>query len=104
MQFSNLSIAVLSALLSTAVALPATETSSVGAPSPTPKLPASGFEFKDVQVHCPDADHQKYYMQCYNDNAPKQCDPMKDEPSRHMCRQLWEIMCAQRNECPVSQN
>ncbi|KAI1214624.1 uncharacterized protein F4807DRAFT_3738 [Annulohypoxylon truncatum] len=103
MQFSKLTIAVLSAILTSAAALPASGISATGEPSSTaePEAPDSGFQLKDVQVHCPDNDHQKNFLKCYNDNSGKNCDPMPDQADRHACSQLWQIMCANRIGCQV---
>ncbi|KAI2464882.1 hypothetical protein F4781DRAFT_435975 [Annulohypoxylon bovei var. microspora] len=106
MKFSMLSVAVLSAILSPAVAAPASATLSIGTllPTPTASTLKSGFQFQDVQVNCPDADHQNNYTQCYNDNSSKQCNPMQSQADRKACNQLWEVMCAERVGCQVSEN
>ncbi|KAI1451521.1 hypothetical protein F4805DRAFT_463702 [Annulohypoxylon moriforme] len=98
MQFSKLSIVVLSAILSTAAAIPASVTTSVEIPSPTTNF---GVEFRDVAIHCPNGTLQNNFRQCFDGNAAKNCNPPGAGPIRQMCMRFWEITCAKRNGCPV---
>ncbi|XDG01769.1 hypothetical protein ABKA04_001384 [Annulohypoxylon sp. FPYF3050] len=102
MQFLKLSLTLLSAFLSTTAAatLPTTALSTTSSP---PKAPtqAPGVIDKDVVIKCADVLHWLTFYNCMKDNANPQCIPMTDEPSKHMCRQLWEITCAHKAACQV---
>ena len=75
-----------SSITSGSITSSTTTTSELELPTQQP-----GVIFKDVIIKCADANHWHGWFQCMSDYADKQCTPMKDEPSKHMCRQLWEI-------------
>ncbi|KAI0893277.1 hypothetical protein F4806DRAFT_476427 [Annulohypoxylon nitens] len=100
MQFTVLSLTLLSALLSTtsAATLPTTALSTTSS-APEAPTQAPGVIDKDVVIKCADVLHWLTFYNCMKDNANPQCIPVTDEPSKHMCRQLWEITCGMYKTC-----
>ncbi|KAI1092502.1 hypothetical protein F5B19DRAFT_492354 [Rostrohypoxylon terebratum] len=94
MHFLRFSLLFLSTL-SSAAALPSSIATTPSTSPPAPETPtqAPGVILKDVVIKCSDTEHWGNWYACMKNNASAQCDPMPDEPTRHMCRQLWEITC-----------